>query len=333
MSPDLKRTTPSSFTMTETASTNNNNNQPILVTGATGKVGFQTALALLDLKIPVRALVRRTDAPQAQRLRSLGASLVQGDLLNYSQTLAAMHGVRAAFFLPPTTPLVLQHAAVFAAAAEAAHVPHLVMLSQWLASPNHPSLQTRQVWLSERVLRNVPGATFTSVHPGFFADNWLGFGFITTAAQLGKLPCPFGRGLNAPPSNEDMGRCCAAVLADPVAHAGKTYRPTGPANLTLEEMAEAVGKAVGREVAVMELDEKMARKAMTRSGITPYEQMQVLEYKLENDRGAFEVNAPTNHVKFLTGREPEDFETIARRYYEEGGEKNKSSVSGMMKEV
>jgi hypothetical protein len=33
----------------------------------------------------------------------------------------------------------------------------------------------------------------------------------------------------------------------------------------------------------------------------------------EYRRGAFAVHAPTNAVRELTGREPEDFETIARR--------------------
>ena len=34
----------------------------------------------------------------------------------------------------------------------------------------------------------------------------------------------------------------------------------------------------------------------------------------DHKRGAFELGAPTTHVLHVTGRSPEDFETIARRY-------------------
>ncbi len=37
-------------------------------------------------------------------------------------------------------------------------------------------------------------------------------------------------------------------------------------------------------------------------------------YYREQQAGAWEVGAPTSHVRDLTGREPEDFATIARRY-------------------
>jgi uncharacterized protein YbjT (DUF2867 family) len=61
----------------------------------------------------------------------------------------------------------------------------------------------------------------------------------------------FGKTRNAPPSNEDIARIAAAVLMNPVRHAGKTYRPTGPELLGGEDMAKAIGRAVGRSVRVV----------------------------------------------------------------------------------
>jgi hypothetical protein len=43
------------------------------------------------------------------------------------------------------------------------------------------------------------------------------------------------------------------------------------------------------------------------------------QYAEDARRGAFEVGAPTNHVKELTGRDPEGFESIARRYLADPG--------------
>src|SRR5215471_760663 len=56
------------------------------------------------------------------------------------------------------------------------------------------------------------------------------------------------RAYYCPPSNEDIGRVAVAALMDPARHAGKSYRPTGPELLGVEEMAKAVGRAVGRSV-------------------------------------------------------------------------------------
>ncbi|KAI9348991.1 transcriptional regulator protein [Zopfochytrium polystomum] len=259
-------------------------------------------------------------APPRARLRSLGVDVVVGDLISATTVRRAMRtDVRTAFFLPARAPLMLQHAAVFAAVAEDARVPQIVMLSQWLASPNHRSLYTQQVWLAERVFRALQTAgraSLTVVAPGYFADNWLGFGLLRSAVQMGVLPTIFGTGTNAPPSNEDIGRCCAAVLAAPLhQYAGQTFRPTGPTNLSWDEMVAVIAKVAGwKSLRVMHLPRWMASKAMSQQGIPPFAQANFLEYPVDSSAGAFAVNAPTNHVKFLTGCDHEGFETIVRRY-------------------
>jgi NAD(P)H dehydrogenase (quinone) len=72
----------------------------------------------------------------------------------------------------------------------------------------------------------LPGTAVTTINPGFFADNEMQV--LPFVAQFGQLGLPYGTGLNAPPSNEDMARVVAEILARPEGHAGKTYRPTGP---------------------------------------------------------------------------------------------------------
>jgi NAD(P)H dehydrogenase (quinone) len=56
------------------------------------------------------------------------------------------------------------------------------------------------------------------------------------AAHLGVFPLPVAGGRrNAPPSVDDIARVAVAALLDPERHAGKSYRPTGPKLLTVNE--------------------------------------------------------------------------------------------------
>lgn len=283
----------------------------IAVTGATGKTGGAVAAQLLALGWPVRALVHTEDQRSA-RLRSLGAEVVVADLFDPLQLQTALHGASRAYYCPPWHPYMIQSAAAFAMAARHAKLEAIVYLSQWLASPNHPSLATRQNWLVEELFSSVPGIAHTVVNPGFFADNYLRL--IDFAAHLGLFPMPMGAGRNAPPSNEDIAQVVVAALTDPGRHAGKTYRPTGPTLLSAKDMAMILSRVVGRKVMHVEMPMWMFLKAMRTLGISRFEQLGIRAYVEDHKRGAFELGAPTDHVLHVTGREPEEFETIARRY-------------------
>ena len=166
----------------------------ILVTGASGKTGGAVVSQLRERGWPVRALVHRMDA-RAERLRAQGVEVVAADLFDPEQLLDAMRGTARAYYCPPWHPYMIQSAAAFAVAAQEAKLEAMVDLSQWLASPSHPSLATRQSWLVDRMFGALPGLAHTIVNPGFFADNYLRL--IGFAAQLGMFPMPIGKSRNA----------------------------------------------------------------------------------------------------------------------------------------
>jgi uncharacterized protein YbjT (DUF2867 family) len=200
-------------------------NTRVLVTGATGKVGGAVAAQLLQRGVATRALVHRNDARSA-RLRAMGAEIVVADMLDIQQVQAAVDGVDRLFFSLPYHPHGLDSAVSFAVAARRSGVQAVVALGQWLASPEHPSLMTRQHWLADKVFQMLPDTAHVAVDPGFFADNY--FQVLPFAAQLGILPMPMGGWRNAPPSNEDIARVAVGALLDPHRHDGRAYRPTGP---------------------------------------------------------------------------------------------------------
>src|ERR1700760_510102 len=173
----------------------------ILVTGATGRIGSAVTSQLLQQGIATRALVHREDERSA-RLRASGADVVVGDMFDIPQIQAAMDGVDRLYFNPPYHPHALDSAVAFAVAARRSGVEAVVALGQWLASPEHPPLMTRQHWLIDKLFELLPDTAHVAVDPGFFADNYLNL--LPVAAQLGVLPVPTGGGRNAPPSNEDI---------------------------------------------------------------------------------------------------------------------------------
>jgi NAD(P)H dehydrogenase (quinone) len=283
----------------------------IIVTGATGKTGSVVLSELRKAGYPVRAMVHREDGRSA-RLKEQGAEIAVADMSDVERVADALKDVQRAYYCPPFDPYMIQGAAAFAVAAKEAHVEHIVSLTQWLASPSHPSLMTRQLWLVDRLFSMIPGVVHTIINPGFFADAYLTT--IGLAVHLGIFPWMYGNSRNAPPSNEDVARVAVAALIDPARHAGKSYRPTGPELLGAEEMANAIGRAVGRSVRAVPTPTWLFMKTARMGGL-PIDLMSGVRYYIDDHkRGAFELGAPTTDVLDVTGQPPEDFETIARRY-------------------
>jgi uncharacterized protein YbjT (DUF2867 family) len=283
----------------------------IIVTGATGKTGNVVVTELLKEGYLVRALVRREDGRSAG-LKAQGAEIAVADMSDAERVADALKDVQRAYYCPPFDPYMIQGAVAFAVAAKEARLEHIVGMTQWLASPSHPSLMTRQHWLVDRLFSMTPGVAHTIVRPGIFADAYLAT--IGFAAHLGVFPWLGGNSRNAPPSNEDIARVTVAALTDPARHGGKSYRPTGPELLGAEDMAKAIGRAVGRSVRFVPTPTWLFMKS-ARMGGMPIDLLSNIRYYVDDHNlGAFELGAPTTDVLDVTGRPPEDFETIARRY-------------------
>ena len=215
----------------------------ILVMTAAGKTGLPTALQLLSEGFPVTAFVRKEDK-RSERLKSQGADIVAGSITDVNDMKRAMAGAQRAYFCTPMEEGSLRAASVFTTVAAEQKLESVVAMSQWLAHSNHPSLHTRETWLADRVLALLPGTALTILNPGFFGDNDMQA--LPFAAQFGLMMLPYGSGLNAPPSNEDIARVAAEILARPDGHAGKTYRPTGPNLLSGQDIASTVSKVLER---------------------------------------------------------------------------------------
>ena len=309
-----------------------NTKPTILVTSGAGNTGRPVTEELLRAGFPVRAMVRREDQ-RAQQLREQGADVVVGNLFDVRDLRSAMGDVQRAYFVAPHGPNGLHASIAFAVAAEEAKLETVTTLGQWLSHPGHPSLATRELWLADQITPWMPNVDVVQINPGWFA--WTYFLVLDVVAQLGVFPMPLGQGRNAPPSNEDMGAVVAATLANPAPHIGKSYRPTGPTLLSPEEITETFARVLGRDVRYSPSSVDMFVKAATVAGFPAHDISQVRLYFTDYQQDAFALGAPTDAVRELTGREPEDFETICRRYVSERPEAipslgNKMSALGRL---
>ncbi len=283
----------------------------IAVTAAAGKTGHAVVRELRDKGLPVRALVRGTDA-RSEALVQLGAEIVHTDLSDPASMTAALSGVQRAYYCPPISPSTGKMLDAFLHAAEANRLEAVTAMSQWLASPNHPTLMTRDMWAIEQRMPKLQSAV-TILNPGFFADNYLRV-TLGMAAQLGIYPNFVGTSRNAPPSNDDMARVAAAVLADPERHAGRRYRVTGPELIGVTEITGALSKVLGRRVRAIDAPEWLLNKVAAYRGEPRYDMAVFRHYLVDHRQGAFAFGAPTDLVREVTGRPAESFETTVRTY-------------------
>jgi NAD(P)H dehydrogenase (quinone) len=283
----------------------------ILVTGATGKTGTPSALLLIKKGYPVRAFVHKQDR-RSEALKRAGAEIFVGSLEDPIDVREAMRGVQRAYFCPPLEPGALRRATIFADSGQEAKLEAVVVLSQWLVDRTHLSIHAREKYLASRIFEWASNLGVITINPGWFADNYMAA--LESISQFGLMALPLGSGLNAPPSNEDISRVVVGGVVDPAPYIGKTFRPTGPKLLSPEEIAAIFGKVLGRKVRYQNVPINLFLKFGKSIGLSEFILIQLYFFLLDYQRGSFGVGAPTSTVREIGGTEPEDFESIVRRY-------------------
>jgi uncharacterized protein YbjT (DUF2867 family) len=119
---------------------------------------------------------------------------------------------------------------------------HLVYVSFFGASPTATFTLVRDHWATEEYVK-ASGLDFTVLRDNLYAD------FLP--AMVGTdhvIRGPAGDGRAAVVAQDDIADVAATVLREPGAHSGATYSLTGPAALTLTEMATTLTEVTGHSV-------------------------------------------------------------------------------------
>jgi NAD(P)H dehydrogenase (quinone) len=291
--------------------------EPILVTGAAGRVGAvgRSVVEILRQRdLSVRALVRREDE-RADALRAIGAEVVVGDLTRAGDVARALEGCRRMFFgMSVSAPYLEATVSAAAVARERGDLEVFVNISQMTVSQMSlyemtDSPQQRQHWLGEQVL-NWSGLPVVHVRATVFLQN---FFFSAWAAESiardATIRLPFGTGRTSPVDSRDVAEVIAAILASPAGHIGKIYELTGPRSQDMAAHAAEYSEALGSTISYVDVPLEQWRDQELRSRNLPDH---VLEHLLTMARlhAANRYDRLTHDVEAITGKLP----TSTREY-------------------
>ena len=274
--------------------------QTFLVIGATGRTGQHTVQHLLERGHAVRAMVHKEDE-RSEALRSTGAAVVIGELLEHDDVIRAAAGTSAAYFCYPVSPGLIQATAYFADAAKRAALKVVVNMSQISAREDSESHAARDHWIAERLF-DWSGVPTVHVRPTFFSE-WLLFPFVrSTIVKNGIIDLPYGEGRHAPIAAEDQARVIATILAEPAAHVGKTYPLCGPTELDQAGIAVAMTEVLGRKISYQPMTIPQYRERLEKAGLHAFMIQHFCAVALDYQNGLF--SGEDKIIAKLTGKPP-----------------------------
>jgi uncharacterized protein YbjT (DUF2867 family) len=257
---------------------------PVLVTGATGRVGRGVVDQLVGAGVPVRALTRR---PEATALPA-NVEVVTGDLTVPESLDPGLRGVGAVFLVwtvPPTTaPAVVERLATYA--------QRVVFLSSPHQTP-HPFFQQPNPMAAlhagiEQLIATT-GLESTIIRPGMFASNTL-FWWANAIRSNGVVRWPYGAAETAPVDDRDVAAVAARTLYQD-GHAGGDYVLTGPESLSQAEQVRIIADVLGRRITFEELSPDEFRSETEGSWPRPVVDMLLAAWGATIGRPAFTSSA------------------------------------------
>jgi uncharacterized protein YbjT (DUF2867 family) len=254
--------------------------QPVLVTGATGRVGRAVVDELLDAGVPVRALTRR---PATAGLPAT-VEVVSGDLTVPDSLDSVLQGVGAVFLVwtapPDTAATVVERLA--------SHTRRVVFLSAPHQTP-HPFFQQpnpmARFYLDVERLIVATGLESTFIRPGMFASNaqfWWG-----PAIREGDVVrWPYGAAETAPIDERDVAAVAGRAPYEE-GHTGGDYVLTGPESLSQAEQVKVIGAVLGRQIRFEELSPEEFRRETAGTWPGPVVEMLLAAWGATIGRPAF----------------------------------------------
>lgn len=271
-----------------------------LIFGATGNIGSRVTERLIARGERPAVFVR--DAKKARALFGSQVDLQVGDLEQSDSLPAALAGIDEVFLVTDGPALEERDRAV-ALAAKAAGVRHVVKLS---TLDVHSGVGTGPWHARGELAVRDSGVAFTFVQPAGFMLN--AFGWSQSIRERGVLRSSTGEGKIAFIHPDDIADVAVEALINRE-HDGQSLVITGAQALSYGEMAQAIGRAIGKRVRFEELTDQQALAGVVRwAGKGPYADALVDIWRAVREG---RLDTVTDGVQRVLGRRPISFDQWA----------------------
>ena len=269
----------------------------ILVTGATGRVGYPLMEALADTGADVTAMVR----VEAKAADLPGAPRHVVATFDDPPPAAVLREFDRIFLLSPEIEEQAELETVFIdAIAAAGHRPHVVKICA--DGFQDPGCEVRFMLSHRQVAAHLGalGLPVTYLAAATYMEN-----LLTSAEAIrltGTITAPAGAGRAGWVAAADVAKAAARVLTSP-GHENQTYVLTGPEALGYRDVAARFSAVFARQVDYEDLEPELARDLMLADGLGRWEADGNLErFEWIRQGGAATV---TDTVRKLTGADPQ----------------------------
>jgi uncharacterized protein YbjT (DUF2867 family) len=241
-----------------------------VVLGATGHTGRAAAESLLERGRKVRVVVR--DPAGGEPWKARGAEVAVADASDAAALTAAFAGAEGAYVLVPPQygvddMLAAQRRVIdsLAGAIARSGVPRVVLLSSIGAERPSGTGPIVTLHRAEGALRGAAKGLI-ALRAGFFLENWAPF--LGAIREKGVLPSFIPPDRAVPMvATRDIGRTAADLLLEPRPGAS-VVELAGPRDFTPADVANAVGRRLGRPVRVEFLPLEAVEPSFVAAGMT-----------------------------------------------------------------
>jgi uncharacterized protein YbjT (DUF2867 family) len=240
----------------------------VLVIGATGNIGKEIVTGLARGG-NVRLVVGSRDAAKAsaQFQGSDGVRSVALDADRAETLLPALQGVDTVIQVNSMSPAMATQARNLAEAARHAGVSHLVRSS--LIGAGEPDPIVEAVWHgdADKAIAE-SGIAFTLLRPTQYFQNFLSARNRQTIREQGAVYMPLGTSRVSNIDTRDIAEiACRVALGSGTEHHGKAYVLTGAEAMSMDQVAQAMGEALGKPVRYVPVEPEKFLQGLLANGV------------------------------------------------------------------
>lgn len=284
----------------------NSSKPTILVLGATGKVGKQTA-QLLAQTDAVRVIAGVRSPEKAEQLRDRNIEIRYLDLDRQETLIPALEEVDRALLLTGYSVDMLKQSKAFLDAAKQTGVRHIVHIGA-SGTPTNEVAHWGWHQFIERYIE-VLGFSFTHLRPEAFMQNLIGFGWLYRGVITNYINNARWSWIDC----NDLALVAAETLRDD-RHAGKIY-PLGYDAATMQEVAEILTRVVGKPFKLEARSPEEFLETMLRGGADPaYIHCVYTQLKLNAANKIPCADATFDNFETITGQKPMTWLDFANKH-------------------